>query len=543
MDDFEFIKNMIEKELVKIENIVPQTEIELRQLRKSIADFLEKRNLIPPLQQAELFRIAEEYLNYHPEYEVYIKTILIIINNYVWQKEVADIPFDRRVLLLPKCVRNSESCKASIDELGLLCAQCGGCKLDNYIQQAETLGYHVIVSEGTGAVSVLLQSGQIECVVGVACLDSFERSFPLTLQQAIPSIAIPLFNSDCKDSKVDESWLMEVLQLKNTETSRFRPDFKQSKEMVDKWFESKYLNKFFPSSDGSIQIANKWLQAGGKRWRPMIMLSVYQALSNNEIAVNESIAKLAIAVESFHKASLAHDDIVDNDTERYGDASLLKEHNPAIALNTGDLLLSYGYQLIADSGLEPPKIQQLLRIASKGHQQLCLGQGEELSWQNQHKMPSVAQIMNIFANKTAPAFEVALKFGGIAATASEELLSVFEKYSHALGIAYQIKDDLEDFNPNDLANDIAAFRPSLVLAILNEKLPGKLDVYFQKLSDSSNGHAKEIYKMARENNAIDEAKSFLEDYKNKAFESLSTLSNVSVKILLFRLINKILPQQ
>jgi geranylgeranyl pyrophosphate synthase len=75
----------------------------------------------------------------------------------------------------------------------------------------------------------------------------------------------------------------------------------------------------------SIEIANKWLQAGGKRWRPLIMLALHNELSTENVISNEQLAKCwPLLLKVFHKASLAHDDIADNDAERYGEESLLK---------------------------------------------------------------------------------------------------------------------------------------------------------------------------------------------------------------------------
>ncbi len=526
--------------LLKAEYHVPESEEQITKLRSNVSKFLENKRLTAPLNQEMLLKLATEFIYQFPYNQGYIKLIAILINNATWQPVVASVPFDRRVLLLPKCIRNSNGCAAEIDELGLLCQFCGGCKLEDYIQKAEALGYHVIVSEGTGAVSVLLSSGQIECVIGVACLDSFERSFPLSLKQAIPSIAIPLYNSDCQDSRTDENWLNDTLHLQSDKKLLTKVDIDALKSEVNKWFTNGYLNSLFPAENRSLQIANKWLQAGGKRWRPLIMLALHEALSSENKVSNEQLAKLAIAIESFHKASLAHDDIADKDSERYGNESLLKKHSLEITLNTGDLLLSYGYQLIAEAGFSLLQTKKLLLAASTAHRELCLGQGEELLWQQDKKMPPVDTVIEIFANKTAPAFEVALKFAAIVNTIDAKFLEVIRNYSYAFGVAYQINDDLDDFDPKNTNNDIVEYRPSLVLGILNEKHPEKMLGYLRKLNNGTPEIASEIFKWAEEDGAISRAKDLLEKYRQKALDSLDELDNVSVKVLLYHLLNKII---
>jgi hypothetical protein len=86
----------------------------------------------------------------------------------------------------------------------------------------------------------------------------------------------------------------------------------------------------------------------------------------------------------------------------------------------------------------------MLRAAAEGHRTLTEGQGAELCWARSPKTLTSMQVLDIFRRKTAPAFEVALRVGGALAGTSEDVRDVFTKYSEALGIAYQIRDDLDD---------------------------------------------------------------------------------------------------
>src|SRR5438094_1589966 len=113
----------------------------------------------------------------------------------------------------------------------------------------------------------------------------------------------------------------------------------------------------------------------------------------------------------------------------------------------------------------------MLLVASQGQQQLCRGQGAELCWARTPQPLSPTQVLDIFRKKTAPAFEVALRLGAIYAGSEqhEELANALSNYSEALGIAYQIRDDLSDLGSAGETNDIAALRPSLLLAVAYEK--------------------------------------------------------------------------
>jgi hypothetical protein len=135
--------------------------------------------------------------------------------------------------------------------------------LADIISRADDLGYHTIVSEGTTSASVLLSSGQVECVIGVGCLHSFERSFPLAVKEAVPSIAIPLYNNDCKDSKVDEIWLNEVLANRKESNWNGWIDLDQLKSSVKSWFSKENLQEFFDYNDDTVDIAINWIARDG----------------------------------------------------------------------------------------------------------------------------------------------------------------------------------------------------------------------------------------------------------------------------------------
>lgn len=523
-----------------LSNDVIQSADELKKLRQRVKDYLSDKQLIPPLQQEDVIKYSAEFIIKYNEYNQFQKLIAVLINNNIWQAFVEEIPFNRRILLLPKCIRHSTDCPAKIDELGLLCEQCGRCLIDKILTTADELGYHSIVSEGTGAVSLLLTSGQVECVIGVGCLDSFERSFPLAVKEAIPSIAIPLFNSDCKDSHVDINWLNEVLTIKKESEWNRRINLEDIRKEVQSWFLTENLQKILGKENETLRIANKWLEAGGKRWRPLIMTSLYKAISRENTINNEILMKLAISIECFHKASLVHDDIADNDSERYGKPALHEEYDISIAMNAGDLLTAYGYQLITQSDINPEKINKLLRVASKAHRDLCIGQGQELILRRKTNSLSVKETLDIFSNKTAPAFDVALKFGAISANADEELLDILGKYSMFLGIAYQIQDDLEDFNQESNTNDINAMRPSLILAILGEKSPMKMQSFFQGFKKGNITAAAELFVWAQNEGAISDAQEMLKEYRQQALNILNQIKNPDIKILLFRLVNRII---
>lgn len=518
-------------------NDLPQHPEKLKQIRDLIRDYAAECELVPPLQEEEVIFHSGELIKKHPELFLYQKLLAVMINNYAWSHIVAGIPFNRRILLLPKCISHSTLCPAKYDELGLLCEQCGRCDMAEIISQADELGYHTIVSEGTTSASLLLSSGQVECVIGVGCLHSFERSFPLAVKEAVPSLAIPLYNNDCKDSKVDKIWLDEVLSMRSETNWKGWIELDSIKTVVKAWFATDQLKTLFGQDDDTVDIAVRWMETDGKRWRPLIMLAVYDALTGKSGEYNDTIQKLAVSIECFHKASLVHDDIADEDDERYGKPTLHKEYDIPVALNVGDLLLGYGYQMIAES--EATQIRKLLKVASHGHRDLSLGQGEELLWRKNEKLLTQEEILRIFSNKTSPAFEVAMQFGAIQANADETILSIISKYSKALGIAYQINDDLDDFKQTRIASGFNTIQPSLVSTLLNQKHPEKMQEWFDRNKKGDESINTEFLQWTETKQAMKEAEEMLSIYKRNALKALRPLNNPTLKILLTRLLNRI----
>ena len=127
----------------------------------------------------------------------------------------------------------------------------------------------------------------------------------------------------------------------------------------------------------------------------------------------EDVRKVAVAVECFHKASLIHDDIEDDDAQRYGEKTLHEEHGVAVALNVGDLLIGEGYRLLATCAARAEQKAAMLRIAAEGQRELCRGQGAELCWARHPAPLSSLEVLDIFRKKTAPAFGVALQIGAV----------------------------------------------------------------------------------------------------------------------------------
>jgi geranylgeranyl pyrophosphate synthase len=527
---------------------IPQTLLEREHLRALVDRYVQAREgtLVPPLVLDELRTHADAVVTLarvNPEYRDYVG---ILINNEVWSDHLATVPYDRRLLLLPKCLRVEDKCPAPFDEFGLLCKQCGLCTIQDLQEEAERLGYAVLVAEGSALVMALIQSGKIDAIVGVSCLSVLERAFPYMEAAAIPGVAIPLLQDDCKDTAVDIDWVWNVVHLTSDDRTR-RLDLDALRIDVDGWFTPEALEQVLgPSVKSTDRIARSWLAADGKRWRPFLTACAFKALQDDPAQpFPESVRYAAVAVECFHKASLVHDDIEDADEQRYGRNALHVEHGVPVALNAGDLLLGEGYRLLASCGGTPAVCAELVRIAAEGHRELCLGQGDELSWMRQPQAITTDEVLEIFRRKTAPAFEVALRIGAALGGASADTQQVLRDYSEALGIAYQIRDDLDDLSADAAASVAAA--PSLLLALACDKVKtsglggaARARVMSTWLDARTSSEGREAFRTLLGELAVeDRARAMLEAYKEQAVRTLPSLQHASLKGLLRRVVGKI----
>jgi geranylgeranyl pyrophosphate synthase len=584
-------------------------------LLQFVRHYVAEYNPVPPLPLDQLKEHADRVLallKWDPVYRDYAG---VLINNEIWRETLASVPYEKRLLLLPKCLRVEDKCPAPFDEFGLLCKQCGLCSIQDLQAEAEQLGYAVLVAEGSAVVTSLIQTGKIEAVVGVSCLNVLERAFPYMEAAAIPGVAIPLLQNDCVDTTVDLDWVWDYIHLTSADRTR-RMDLGALRAEVESWFSPSTLDSVLGVAEGETElIAREWLARAGKRWRPFLAVAAFQALRSDargepasasgdaETGVRPSsgaaalarrraaeepshaeplsgiaapgdgrtpgaasecagganpscnersieplpadLRKLAVAVECFHKASLIHDDIEDNDATRYGEKTLHAEHGVPVALNVGDLLIGEGYRLLGACEVSAEQRARMAQVASEGQRQLCRGQGAELCWARAPQPLAPAQVIEIFRHKTAPAFEVALKLGAIyAAALSEEIALPLHVYSEALGIAYQIRDDLCDYTGESEAKDLVALRPSLLLAVAFEQAVGAdkslLDSFCRRSpAASTQGQFESIQAVLLRGNADERARTLLETYKEQAIRSLRGLENPNLKGLLRRVIGRI----
>jgi geranylgeranyl pyrophosphate synthase len=196
-----------------------------------------------------------------------------------------------------------------------------------------------------------------------------------------------------------------------------------------------------------------------------VTLAAYRALAGGD-DLPEPLARLAVAIELFHKASLIHDDLEDSDELRYGRQTVHAAHGEAAAINVGDYLVGLGYSLALSAARESgrPGAAALGELLSESHVRLTLGQGAELLWSPEAGDLKLADVLRWYMLKTSPAFEAALACGLAVAGAYEEHAGAVRIFCRHLGTAFQVQNDLAGWE-----SDAARACPTALLALALER--------------------------------------------------------------------------
>ncbi len=443
---------------------VPKESFLRNKLRKEIRLLAANINLLPPASFEQMEQLAIDLLQTLEISEEYIDFTIVLLGNESWRKTVEATPFNRRLLLLPQCLKENTSCKGVFDSLGLNCAGCRACPIDDILVEAEKLGYTTLVAEGTTVAIGLVEEGAIDAVIGVSCMPVLQRSFEPVTNAAVPVIGLPLMYDGCQNTKIDLKWLYDEIRTYQA-NDVFQPiSISGLKHQLDHFFLNGELEKYFDAKDETEKQAKEFLTIGGQRMRPLIAALAFTAYSGS--SDEKMLFSLSLIIECFHKASLIHDDIQDNAEHRYNRPTAHKKHGIAQAINAGDYLIGKGYHIFSSLGMTSAQMAKGLQRISESHLKLTQGQGADILFNQGQKNLGVEETLQVFRNKTGEAIKVAMMLGAILGNAEESELAILEHLSDLFGIAYQIRDDLNEFKEKNEDEKIADF-PFLV-ALLND---------------------------------------------------------------------------
>jgi len=518
------------------ENIlqVPEKALTRNRLRKAARELVAQRGIVPPGSFEFIQQMADEIIARTETDRSFREFAMVVCGNEIWRPVVAATPYNRRLLLLPQCLKNNSACHAEIDELGLICAGCQSCQIDSILQKAEELGYATLVAEGTTVAISLVQEGSVDAVIGVSCMSVLQKSFEPVSRAAVPVVGIPLLFEGCAETDVDTRWLDD--ELTNLQGNQELKPLSVStlKEKVNTFFSEEILIRLIgAANDRTIQLTIQSMLTGGQRIRPLLTALAYSAYTPD--VSEDLLLELSVVVECFHKASLIHDDIEDNDDFRYNTETIHKQHGIPVAINTGDFLLGKGYELLGKLPLDPAKLAACYQLVAQGHVALSLGQGADLLASSHHTILSLNDQLEIFERKTGSAIRVALLLGAVAAGAFDGDLKILKNFSAYFGMAYQTKDDLDEFreaNEHTQPSDYPLLL-SLLAQNTDESSLANLQLFYTENDKNM------IAELIREKEIDRKAEQLLHEFTDKAYHELDKLENLKMKLSLYTVLGKI----
>jgi octaprenyl-diphosphate synthase len=274
-------------------------------------------------------------------------------------------------------------------------------------------------------------------------------------------------------------------------------------------------------------ITNYILRSKGKQIRPLLIF-----LSSKLVgSINKSTYTAATLIELLHTATLLHDDVVDESFERRNHFSINAIWKSKVAVLIGDYFLSSGL-LLSISENE----YRLLETVSESVK--AMSEGELLQIQSSKKaLINIDNYFNIIKKKTASLFSACTLCGAQSSTDDPELFQKLKQYGMYIGIAFQIKDDLFDYQQKGIigkptGNDLKEkkFTLPLILALKNApENESKTIIKKINTNDFSKYKYNEVVQFVNKNNGIIETEKYLMDYKNKSIDMLRFFPDCETK--------------
>ena len=289
------------------------------------------------------------------------------------------------------------------------------------------------------------------------------------------------------------------------------------------WMELQSVIRGALSTDiGLLQKVNEKLYSrSGKQLRPMVSLLMARTCSAEGVA-NADSCRFAAAAELLHNATLLHDDVADASAIRRGMPTLSAEMGSTSAVLVGDYWLSSAVQTVLSATGNMEVIRLFARTLSD------LAKGEMIQLQNSLTgKTSQEDYFKVIYCKTASLFETAAVSGAISVSASREQVEAARQYASCLGTAFQIKDDILDYEGGEklgkpMGVDLTEQKITLPLlgAMHNA---GKEERRIRKKVTEIHSHpeyAREVTRFVLENGGVEYASRRLDEYVQRAVDAL-----------------------
>lgn len=270
------------------------------------------------------------------------------------------------------------------------------------------------------------------------------------------------------------------------------------------------------------QLAAYIIAAGGKRLRPLLTLAVARALGYT----GDDHLKLAASVEFIHTATLLHDDVVDESDQRRGQPSANSMFGNQASVLVGDFLFSRAFQLMVET-----HSLDVLRILSTAS--AVIAQGEVMQLASTGNLALTRDTyFEVIGAKTAALFAAAAEVGAVVAKADDAIIKAMNDYGQGLGIAFQIADDVLDYQGNletmgkNSGDDFREGKITLPVVMALENATSEERSFWErtlvelKQNDFDFSHAQDIL---NKYGCLDKSLAMARDYAVQAQQALNVL--------------------
>jgi octaprenyl-diphosphate synthase len=276
------------------------------------------------------------------------------------------------------------------------------------------------------------------------------------------------------------------------------------------------------------EVTAQLVSAGGKRLRPLLTLASAKMCGYE----GPYHIHLAATVEFIHTATLLHDDVVDESDMRRGrkTANLLWDNKSSVLV--GDYLFSRSFQLMVETG--SLRILDILSNASA-----TIAEGEVLQLTAAQDTNTTEDVyFKVIRGKTAALFAAATEVGGVIASSSEETISALHTYGDALGISFQIVDDLLDYGGvsralgKNIGDDFRERKLTLPVIKAIEKSNTKERAFWDRVitkGEQRDGDLEHAIEILQEHGTLEETRDAAIYWGKKAKSALDTLPNSKIK--------------
>lgn len=274
------------------------------------------------------------------------------------------------------------------------------------------------------------------------------------------------------------------------------------------------------------KIGDYIISAGGKRLRPLLVLLAGNALGKSD----DELRLLAGVIEFLHTSTLLHDDVVDKSDLRRGRATANAKWGNAPSVLVGDFLYARSFEMMVRLASLP--VMQIISNATR-----VIAEGEVLQLTKIRDAGTTEQIyMDVIRGKTAMLFEASTHSAAALAGATPEHAEALRQYGDRLGIAFQLVDDLLDYQGDaetlgkNVGDDLAEGKPTLPLIVtMRNGTAEQASLVRKAIQQGGTDDFEPIRQAVQDSGALDYTTRLAHDYADQAIACLTPLPNSSYK--------------